>query len=246
MAQDESESRYKASQAAKERFEQELEDIDSRMGRLRVLYDQYFMGIEKLEPMTKRIELYKIFQRSQILRQGTTVLRFRYRSLQQRFTSYCSYWDRIVRLIEEGRIRRGVAFPAGEGKLPPTLEGDQRFAPMPEALATKRRRFRGRVKEGEEAQQAAVPMFGQSGPDLTRTEFGAHEVDQIYRRLALEKEKAGESIANLSKAVVEKSINRILEKVDTKDKEVLFRIVAQEGKVNLTAVLKKKPPPAAP
>jgi len=242
MSKGGSEQRYRASQALKEEIERELDDIEKRIARLRVLYDQYFMGIEKVEPLLKRTELAKVLRRSQVPKRGTTVLKFRFRSLQQRFTSYCSYWDRIVRMIEEGRIRRGVATPLGDGSTAPRVgDGQQRFAPA-QSLASKKRRFRVREKE-ESAEVGAgrkappVRTFGGVDIDLNRDEFEAGETDLIYRRLVQERQRAGEATDKLNRSVVEKSIGRILGSVG--DKDVRFRITTRDGKVSLTAVLKK-------
>ena len=38
-------------------IEEVLDDLTSRIERLRVLYEQYFMGIEKLQPSTARAEV---------------------------------------------------------------------------------------------------------------------------------------------------------------------------------------------
>ena len=242
MAAGGTKNRYQASEALKEKFDNELDDIEQRIARLRVMYDQYFMGIEKLEPQTKRNESAKILRRTEIHKRGSTRHKFRLRSLQQRFSSYCSYWDRIVRLIEEGRIRRGVAVPVGDGGRTLPSGGDQRFAST-ESLVSKRRRFRVKESEDGEARDPnrklpPVRTFGGVEVDLGKSEFAAAETDLIYRRLVKEKERAGENTDKLTRAVVEKSVSRIASQV--KGKEVAFRIITKDGKVNLTAVLKKK------
>lgn len=224
-----SQSKYKASEDQKAQFEEELADLEGRISRLRVLYDQYFMGIEKLEPMHLRKEIDKTFKRSIIARRGTTVQKFRYRGLLQRFTSYCSYWDRIVRLIEEGKIRRGVVDLATPGgNLPKWRDGQQRF-PTKEAIASKRRRFKRaetsfmRQKEGAGAPQ--------------RTEFTVDEVALLHARLVEEKKRVGEPVDKITLEAVERSIRKTIEKAG--GKELRFRVVEKDGKVSLSAVVKK-------
>ena len=38
-------------------IERELDDLETRIDRLRALYEQYFLGIEKMEPLTARKEV---------------------------------------------------------------------------------------------------------------------------------------------------------------------------------------------
>ncbi len=230
MAADKGMSKYKASEAEKEKYFIELEDLDNRISRLRVLYDQYFMGIERLEPQQQRAVVSKILRRSVIGNRGSTVLKFRFRSLQQRFVSYCSYWDRIVRLIEDGRIRRGVAGMAGtapgDGEKTRIGDGDQRFAPA-QSLQSRRRRFRQRDKPGEGAESAPP-----------RNEFSPDEVEALYERFVAEKKRAGEPTEKVTRSLVEKSVKRIVDHV--KKDGLMLRIIEKNGKVNLTAVVKKK------
>ena len=268
MSSDSIDKRALDAVALKEKFDAELDQLDHRIARLRVLYDQYFMGIEKLEPMYQRKEITKVFNLSQILKLGSTVHRFRYRALLQKFTSYSSYWDRIVRLIEEGRMRRGVAAPAplGEGPdAPEPVEDDESKPAVAQSLAARRRRFvreRSRVDAqaggaqvggslvgGAQAGGAAAAAQAGGGAagvaakgsepsgGLTPSDFDASDVQSIYRSLVEEKRRAGEAVDKLSRQVVEKSIERILQQVGRTD--IRFRILNRDGKVNLTAVVKK-------
>lgn len=86
----------------------ELEELESRLERLRVKYEQYFTGIEKAVPWVQRKDVDRRFQfmhREQLRSSGQ---RFRFNSLVQRFTTYQTYWGRILRRIEEGTLKRDV------------------------------------------------------------------------------------------------------------------------------------------
>jgi len=243
------ESKFKASEELKAKFEEELTELDGRISRLRVLYDQYFTGVEKMEPMHLRREIDKIFKRSNLPQRGTTVLKFRYRSLLQRFTSYCSYWDRIVRLIEEGRIRRGVVdVVPPDGNKPKVTDAEQRFT-IKASLASKSRRFTRPEVGGRrpEAGDGAAPgeARGTPGPEArhdvapgeARGDYAATEVAALHARLVEEKKRLGEPTEKISPELVEKSIKKILEKTGGKD--VRFRVIENGGRVSLTAVVKK-------
>jgi hypothetical protein len=85
-----------------------VEELEVRVERLRALYDQYFMGIEKLEPAVPRKDVERrlyVLRRTQI---RNTSLRFRFQNVLLRYNTYQTYWMRICRQIEEGTYKRDV------------------------------------------------------------------------------------------------------------------------------------------
>lgn len=89
--------------------DQFLEDLEGRIERLKALYEQYFMGIEKLEPLVPRKD---VDRRIQIMRREqvrNTAQRFKFQTLVQRYNSFQQYWARVAREIENGTYHRDVA-----------------------------------------------------------------------------------------------------------------------------------------
>ncbi len=89
-------------------IEEAVKELETRVDRLRSLYEQYFMGIEKLEPGVPRKD---VERRVQMLRKEqirNTALRFRFQMVLQRYNTYQSYWQRICRQIEEGTYKRDI------------------------------------------------------------------------------------------------------------------------------------------
>ena len=89
-------------------YEELLNDVETRLDRLRALYEQYFQGIERLEPSVPKKE---VERRMQLLRKSqprNTALRFRTQQVIQKYTTYLTYWTRVARQIEEGTFRRDV------------------------------------------------------------------------------------------------------------------------------------------
>ncbi len=84
----------------------ELSRIEQDLKELEILYEQYFAGVEKREPVKKREALGKRLRRFTNRRIIQTDLRFRYQTLAARYHSYATYWDRILRLMDEGRYIR--------------------------------------------------------------------------------------------------------------------------------------------
>lgn len=228
MAADRYEDKPQLQQQRREECEKELDFIETKLARLRVLYDQYFMGVEKLEPMSARLEIEKTLLRSKIASLGSTVQRFRFRALQQRFTSYCGYWDRLVRLIEEGRIRRGIVGVAKRSD----SQDDNGGPDMP--LSSKRKRFKRDIFRGDQEPPREVPALTPAGD---REEFKLDEVDAIFQRLLKEKSAAGEAVDKLSRDVISRSLERVAEKLAGQD--VRIKIARKDGTVSMVAVVKK-------
>jgi hypothetical protein len=83
-------------------------ELELGVDRLRSLYEQYFMGIEKLEPSVPRKD---VDRRIHILRKEqirNTALRFRFQMILQRYNTYQTHWQRICREIENGTYKRHV------------------------------------------------------------------------------------------------------------------------------------------
>jgi len=95
-----------------------IEELETRVERLRALYDQYFVGIERLEPLVLRKDVDRrlwVLRREQI---RNTALRFKLETTFQRYNTYQQYWQRIVREIENGTYQRDLGRAArrfGEG-----------------------------------------------------------------------------------------------------------------------------------
>src|SRR5579859_2401929 len=91
-------------------------ELEVAVDRLRSLYEQYFMGFEKLEPTVPRKD---VDRRIYVLRKEqirNTALRLRFHMLLQRYNTYQTHWQRICREIENGTYKRHV------------LRAQQRFA----------------------------------------------------------------------------------------------------------------------
>src|SRR4029079_5374340 len=83
-------------------FEATLHDAETRLRRLKTLYDQWLSGFERLEPTVARNELDSVLRRLRAEQVRNTALRFRLQQLVQRHTMLVTYWRRIARQIEEG------------------------------------------------------------------------------------------------------------------------------------------------
>jgi hypothetical protein len=124
--------------------ERELEELETRIERLRALYEQYFMGLEKLEPLIPKKDVERriwVLRRVQVRNTG---LRFKFQMLIQRFNTFQQYWLRVVREIDNGTYRRDVLRAAKRfgAKDALTILGKKRaekYAALAEAQEARRR-----------------------------------------------------------------------------------------------------------
>ena len=89
-------------------FDATLKDLETRLDRLKALYEMYFQGIERIEPAVPRKQVERMFELVRRDQPRSTHLRFRYQSLLQRYTTLQTYWRRITRQIEEGTYKRDI------------------------------------------------------------------------------------------------------------------------------------------
>ncbi len=90
-------------------IERELEQIKDAMKQLEVRYELYFAGEERREPLKARAEIKRKLLHFSNRRITQTNLRFQFQNLATRFHSYLGYWDRILRLMDEGKYHRHLA-----------------------------------------------------------------------------------------------------------------------------------------
>ncbi len=89
-------------------YELMLHDAEVRIARLKALYEQYFQGIEKLEPLIAKKEVDRLLELMRKQQPRNTALRFRTQMLLARYSTYQTYWQRVSRQIEEGTFKRDL------------------------------------------------------------------------------------------------------------------------------------------
>lgn len=85
---------------------EDIELFERNLKELIIKYEQYFLGLEKREPVKLLDEVDKLARRHSTATITNTMLMFRYNSLKSRLVSYKQYWNRTNRMIEEGKYSR--------------------------------------------------------------------------------------------------------------------------------------------
>ena len=91
-----------------EEQEKIISELEIGIERLRALYNQYFMGIERMEPTVPKKEIERKIQILRRERIMNTALRFRYNRQVQKYNTHIVYWRRICRQIEIGTYKRDM------------------------------------------------------------------------------------------------------------------------------------------
>ncbi len=86
-----------------------LEELESRLERLRSLYEQYFIGMEKIEPSIPRQDVDRRIYALRKVQIRNTAKRFKLQNIIQRYNAFQQYWVRVCREIENGTYHRHVA-----------------------------------------------------------------------------------------------------------------------------------------
>jgi hypothetical protein len=142
-----------------------LSELERKLERVRTFYEQYFMGMEKMEPQVARKEVHRtilLYAQQHIRNTGQ---RFRFHSLQQKWNIYTTYWNRTMREIEAGTYKRDVARV--------TRKLGRKGMQLPEEAAVELglRHRRGALAGGAESAAPPLPQAEPTSPsDTSATE----------------------------------------------------------------------------
>ena len=89
-----------------ENLEESLKILDSKLGQLRLVYEQYFLGTRPREPISERRDVDKSFLKLSSRTIQNTALRFRFRSMSSKHQAFKRQWDDTLRKIENGTYSR--------------------------------------------------------------------------------------------------------------------------------------------
>ncbi len=208
-------------------LEVELAELIQRSERLKTRYDQYFMGLEKHAPLREREDLDRALLKTKVMRTNRTVLRFKYEAFIARYRTYTAYWDRILRDIEEGHFRRGIA----------STSDRLRFKATAKAKANAER-------DAAAATPKEAPKPAESRADEPKMPSAAYE--RLFNDYKSAKSEAGEDVAKMTYRAFEATVEKQRELARQKlGAEVDFRVKVADGKVTLVAS-RRKDAPATP
>ena len=196
--------------ASVEDVEELLDTLDKTLDRLKTLYEQYFLGIQKQAPAYIHSDVERKLRDLMQLQIRNTGLRYRLTSIQAKFGAYNSYWRRTLRQIENGSYvrnlhkigraaaRSGADIPEEILAAMPKRMREQVLKDREAAIAAARRHKQVSSPDGDEVltlEGDEAPAFVREGTDLRRQARGAHVVqdDGDFDLDAFFKQVEGES-----------------------------------------------------
>lgn len=199
----------------------DLQEIEQQMFLLKINYEKYFSGLERVEPLRER-DLIKRriadIHENPIRHPG---LRFKFQQLKARFSSMELYWNRNLVMIERGthpkfkfradlhdKVRRGLAEKATGATAP---------AAAAEAMTAEQEEVLRRRQEQAEREERAYKL--------------------VYDKYLEARGKCGQS-TDLSFEAVREALRKQVRQIKSTYNvdSVKFRIVVEEGRAKVKAV----------
>ena len=188
-----------------------LDGFEENIRKLKSAYDQFFMGIMKMPPMTLRRNLEVFIHELSREKMRDNGRRFRFNTLVSRYNQYREMWARRMREREEGPLdfKRRQAAMAAEPEAPPPAK----------------RAASSRETSGEADPYVRVAP-GKNGEGVRK----------LYEQIQSENRKLGKD-SNVTfdqlAAMVEKQTQMVRERYNVST--VAFRVETVDGKVKLKA-----------
>ncbi len=216
-----------------------LDDLQKQMDRCKVLYEQYFLGIQRTAPGQLHVDLERRIRKLTQVHIRNTGQRFRFTTLSQRFTSYNTYWKRTMRQIEAGTYVRDMARlgrkAARTGKDVP----DEILAKMPKRMRDRILKDRKVAAERAERNQAREQERNAAGKVRNNTPSNVHQLDEADLLDGLDLDAVFSSMVDAGEFSEEKPTLRKESRADT-DVDQIFSEMMSEGP---TSVSSPAPPP---
>ncbi len=117
-------------QLPQQKLADDLDELDQSMAELQVLYEKYFLGIDRRPPIQERRRVTAKMRELRTTLVRNTALKFRINTLFAKLISFERMWDRTLREIEEGTYKRDV-FKAKMRSKDGEPDGAAKKAPAP-------------------------------------------------------------------------------------------------------------------
>jgi hypothetical protein len=240
----------------KDELEGECHKLEEELEALKAKYEQYFLGVERKEPVRWREELRKRVLRVKEAFTRNTGLRFRLQSLHARYLSYERLWLRSAREREEGTYRRDL-FKARLRAKDPVPQPEAKPAPAAEKSATRpaaepatgpaaapapaaAQADRASAAAGAAPGPRSAPAPAQKPPAPAPGGVTDTQLRALYTAYIAAKKSCNEDVSRLTYDAVATSVSKQIPELMAryKAKAVEFRVEVKGGKAVLKAIPK--------
>jgi len=207
---------------ANDQLNDALDALEEELEEIKVKYEMYFIGAERMEPGRRREDLKRNIARLKNAFTRNSAIRFRVQALHARYLSYERLWLRSTREKEAGTYRRDV-------------------------LKARRKATDGRGKKGTAAAEPAqppplpLPVERAPPPEVTSAAgLSEPELRELFDAYVAAKKSCNEDVSRLSYAALARTVNKQAPEIAAKFKarRVEFKVTVRDGKALLTAVPK--------
>jgi hypothetical protein len=91
-----------------DQIQKDIKELTKLLENLRKIYEQYFLGIVREEPIKLRKDVKDIIQKHHGTPIQNATLKFQLQQCVARYNTYSTYWDRVLKQMEEGTYQRDV------------------------------------------------------------------------------------------------------------------------------------------
>lgn len=224
-----------------------LEQLDVGIEQLRVAYEKYFMGVDRIAPQPLHDKIRRMLRDCEAAHPRQTALRFRLNSLRARFVSYRHYWTRVQSQIENGTYRRHLQRLERSQRRDAALAAANQPVPSaaasgdgPDDLDAMLDAAIGLEETVNETQSAAPPPVSKRKttpppPPATVPGMDPRKVRALYRELVAAKKAAGEETRGLTYRGLCKQLARDAPKLRKQHGKITFVVARDGGRVRLKA-----------
>jgi hypothetical protein len=208
------------SSSERDEMEQELEELEINIKRLRIEYEQFFRGAMKREPSALRGKVQKVITRFVSDPPRNPAIKFRFNSLNARYQSFRQLWGRTMREIEAGTY--------APHKFRIKVHDREQEQEESKQLASLERQSDELARKREETPAAAPAAAGGSA------------FDRLHNALLSARVKTGESTQELTRERLAQLVKRQTEAIREQrgaDAKVKFRVVIEDNRAKLKATV---------
>lgn len=241
-----------------------LDQLEGGIERLRVAYDKYFSGVERIAPQKLASQVDRMLRQAEATRPRQTALRFRLNALRARFVTYRHYWTRVLGQIENGTYRRhlqrlerrerALRVEAAANAKPAPDTDEEFFAALQHALQADPPGpgEAGAAAAGKPAVPPPPPTGsgarGKAEPERRGTNkpppppvpgMDARKIRALYEELVAAKKTAGEDVRGLTYRGLCKQLARDAPKLRKQHGKITFVVARDGGRVRLKAKVGK-------
>ena len=224
-----------------------VEALEEELGEVKVKYEMYFIGAERMEPARRRDDLKRDIARLKNAFTRNAGIRFRIQALAARYLSYERLWLRSAKEKEAGTYRRDVLKArrkaaerkeAPEGRAPPVAPAEA-AVPAPVAVAPV-------LVPTPTPTPTAAPVAPRVRPPPLPAVKGAApamsdaELRTLYESFLAAKRSCNEDVSKVTLESIARTVNKQAPEIAAKfkAKRVEFKVAVRDGRAVLTAVPK--------